>query len=76
MSELSSVAESERQLALERFRILRPHLEHGIALTVIAADPKTSPRRSKVWASFIRYCSIHKARIGGSGTSNPGRRFT
>ncbi len=38
MRELKSLAESERKIALDRYRILRPHLEDGKALSAVALE--------------------------------------
>ncbi len=37
-SGLTCVAEAARQRALERFGLLQPHLEQGVALTTVAAE--------------------------------------
>jgi len=38
MRDLTSLAESDRKIALDRYRILRPHLEDRKALSVVALE--------------------------------------
>jgi hypothetical protein len=38
MSQLASLSESARRIALERFRVLQPHLEQKRFLTQVARD--------------------------------------
>lgn len=52
--ELASLPESERQLALQRFRILQPHLEQAVTLTVAAAEAGIAYRTAKRWVSLYR----------------------
>ena len=42
MSELASFSESSRQTALQRFQLLRAHLEDGRSLAAVAREAKIS----------------------------------
>jgi putative transposase len=54
MVELASLSESDRHLALQRFHLLQPHLEQGVALTSVAAGAGLSYRTAKRWVSLYR----------------------
>lgn len=49
MAELTEFTESERQVALQRFQILRPHFEDGVALTAIANHQGQALRTLQRW---------------------------
>lgn len=49
MEELSGLRESLRKLALDRFRLLQPHLEEGRALRSLAIEAGISYRTAQRW---------------------------
>jgi putative transposase len=54
MRELASLAESDRKIALDRYQILRPHLECGRALTVVASEAGVAYSTAQRWVSLYR----------------------
>ena len=54
MQELASLAESVRKIALDRYRILRPHLEDGRALSVVASEAGVAYSTAQRWVSLYR----------------------
>jgi putative transposase len=54
MQELASLAESDRKIALDRYRILRPHLEDGRALSVVASEAGVAYSTAQRWVSLYR----------------------
>lgn len=65
MSELSALPESDRQKALERFRLIQPHLEAGTALTAVARDAGIPHRTAQRWvALYYRFGLPGLARKG------------
>ena len=66
MSELSALPEADRQRALERFRLLQPHLESGTALTIVARDACIPHRTAQRWVSLYK-------RFGLAGLTRKGR---
>jgi putative transposase len=54
MSELISLAESNRKIALERFRILQPHLQQGRALISVAKEAGVAYSTAQRWVSLYR----------------------
>lgn len=52
MSELAALPEADRQSALERFRLLQPHLEEGKALTLVAREAGIPYRTAQRWVSL------------------------
>jgi transposase-like protein len=54
MSELASFSESSRQSALQRFQLLRAHLEDGRSLAAIAREAKISYRTLQYWLERYR----------------------
>jgi putative transposase len=54
MQELASLAESDRKIALDRYRILRPHLEDGRALSVVASETGIAYGTAQHWVSLYR----------------------
>lgn len=54
MNELASLPEEARQIALERFRLLQPHLEQGRSLREVARDVKVAYRTAQRWVACYR----------------------
>ena len=54
VDELACFSEVSRQLAFERFELLRAHLEDGIALAAIAREAKLSYRTLQHWLERYR----------------------
>jgi putative transposase len=52
MGELSTLPEADRQEALERFWLIQPHLEEGMALTAVARDAGIPYRTAQRWVSL------------------------
>jgi putative transposase len=46
---LSSLTETERNLALERFRLIRPYLEDGVPLARVVQDKEITVRTAQRW---------------------------
>ncbi len=55
---LTELTETQRQLALERFRLLRPHLEEGKPLAQIAAQQNVPLRTLQRWAAHYRQTGL------------------
>jgi len=49
MDELASLSEEQRQQALERFRLLQPHLEQGRPLIQVAREAGIPFRTAQRW---------------------------
>jgi hypothetical protein len=47
--ELASLAESDRKIALDRYRLLRPHLEDGRTLSVVASEAGVAYSTAQRW---------------------------
>jgi putative transposase len=69
---LASLSESARKVALDRFRLLQPHLEQQRLLNLVARDAgiayRTAQRRMSAlratdWAIFVRNLCIGTGRI-------------
>jgi putative transposase len=54
MSALASFSDSSRQSALQRFQLLRVHLEDGRSLAAIAGEAKISYRTLQNWLERYR----------------------
>jgi putative transposase len=54
MGQLASLSESARTIALERFRILQPHLEQKRFLTQVARDAGVPYRTAQRWVMHYR----------------------
>src|SRR4051812_33305485 len=54
MSELISLPETHRRSALERFRLLQPHLEEGKALSLVAQQAGIPYRTAQRWVSLYQ----------------------
>ena len=54
MADLTEISDPDRERALERFRLLAPHIEQGVPLIQVAADAGTPLRTAKRWVSLYR----------------------
>jgi putative transposase len=72
MSELASFSESSRQSALQRFQLLRAHLEDGRSLAAIAREAKISYRTLQYWLE--RYRTSGLAALARKPRIDRGRR--
>jgi putative transposase len=54
MSELSRLPETDRQVALKRFRLLKPHIEDGQALVGVAREANVPYRTAQRWVALYR----------------------
>lgn len=54
ISALTALPDEQRQLALERFRLLQPHLEQGASLTALAQESGIPYRTAIRWVSLYR----------------------
>jgi transposase len=54
VAELASFSETSRQRALERFELLRAHLEDGRPLAAIAREARLSYRTLQYWLERYR----------------------
>ena len=54
VTELASFSETSRQRALERFELLRAHLEDGRPLAAIAREARLSYRTLQYWLERYR----------------------
>ncbi len=53
LSPLASLPEENRQTALERFRLIQPHLEEGHLLTQVAQQTGIPYRTAQRWVAFV-----------------------
>src|SRR2546423_692133 len=51
---LTDLSEEERSLALQRFRVLQPHLEDGVTLTALARTAGIPLRTAQRWVAQYR----------------------
>jgi putative transposase len=58
VSELASFSEHSRQSALQRFQLLRAHLEDGRPLAAIAREAKLSYRTRQYWLERFRISGL------------------
>src|ERR1022692_4918516 len=54
MDQLAGLTEEARKLAIDRFRLLRPHLEHDLPLKAVAAAAGIPFRTAQRWVSLYR----------------------
>ena len=54
MDQLAGLREEARKLALDRFRLIQPHLEDGRPLKLVAAAAKIPFRTAQRWVSLYR----------------------
>ncbi len=64
MRALTALSGTQRSRALERFRLLRPHLQEGVPLSEIAREQGVTQRTLERWV----------ARYRSEGLAGPGRR--
>lgn len=74
MSELSNLPEADRQQAVDRFRLLQPHLEGKRMLTVVAREAGIPYRTAQRWASL--YHRFGPAALARKGRGDRGGRRT
>ena len=72
MDELASLQESAREMALERFRIIQPHLEHDRSLSLIARTTKIPYRTIHRW--LTRYRRFGLAALARKAREDRGKR--
>jgi len=72
MSELASFSESSRQSALQRFQLLRTHLEDGRSLAAIAREANIPYRTLQYWLE--RYRTSGLAALARKPRIDRGRR--
>ena len=54
MDQLAGLTEEARKLALDRFRLLRPHLEDDSPLKLVAAEAEIPFRTAQRWVALYR----------------------
>lgn len=69
---LSGLTEEQRLEAMERFAVLRPHIEEGVPLTRAAADDGVPLRSARRW--LARYRSGGLPVLGRQARSDQGER--
>ena len=74
MDELTSLQESAREMALERFRIIQPHLEHDRSLSLIARTTNIPYRTMHRW--LTRYRRFGLAALARKAREDRGKRRT
>ena len=58
MIALASLSESARKIALDRFRLLQPHLEEKRPLKAVARDAGIEYRTAQRWVMRYRKCGL------------------
>lgn len=58
MHQLLELSETDREIALSRFRLLQPHLEEDKPLRVVAAEAGIPFRTAQRWAAQYRACGL------------------
>jgi putative transposase len=74
MDELASLQESAREMALKRFRIIQPHLEHDRSLSLIARTTKIPYRTIHRWLTQYRRFGL--AALARKAREDRGKRRT
>lgn len=69
---LATLSESDRQVALDRFRLLQPHLEQGTSLAAVASEAGLAYRTAVRWVSLYRRFGL--AALARKGRADRGRR--
>ena len=54
MDELAGLSEESRKLALDRFRLLQPHLEQSLPLRLLAAEAGIAFRTAQRWVALYK----------------------
>ncbi len=73
MSGLAGLSDADRQAAMRRFEILRPHLEHEVPLTRVATDAEVPLRTVQRW--LARYQSLGLIGLARTPRRLAGRRI-
>ena len=72
---LSDLSESERNLAFERFELLRPALEEGVPLARVARERGIALRTARRWAGQYRREGlaglVRRAEVTGENDASP-----
>jgi hypothetical protein len=66
MQELSGISEEARDLAMARFRLIQPYLEHKRSLHRVAADAKLCFRTAQRWVSQYHKLGLVARMTGGN----------
>jgi putative transposase len=74
MIALASLSESARKIALDRFRLLQPHLEGKRTLKALALDAGIGYRTAQRWVMRYRRCGL--AGLARNDRADRGRRRT
>ena len=72
MIALASLSESARKIALDRFRLLQPHLEEKRLLKAVARDAGIGYRTAQRW--MMRYRKYGLAGLARNGRVDRGQR--
>ena len=72
MPDLTGLSEEARQRAMERYEILRPHLEEGKALTAVAHEAGVPYRTAQRW--LARYQQSGLAALAPKPRTDRGER--
>ena len=72
MNELSAIPEASREIALERFELLRPHLEGARPLRTVALEASIPYRTAVRWTSGYRKDGL--AALARKGRTDQGVR--
>jgi putative transposase len=72
MIALASLSESARKVALDRFRLLQPHLEEKRPLRMVARDARIGYRTAQRWVMRYRKCGL--VGLARDDRSDRGRR--
>jgi putative transposase len=72
VDELSAIPQASREIALQRFELLRPHLEEARPLRTVASEGSIPYRTALCWASGYREDGL--AALARRGRSDQGGR--
>lgn len=72
LTALTALSDAERQLALERFRLLQPHLEQGVSLRGLTQQAGIPYRTALRWVSLYRRFGL--AALARKGRADKGAR--
>jgi len=72
MREFSTLPEEDQQRAMERYRLLQPHLEQGRALAEVAEEAGVPYRTARQWATLYRQSGL--AALAPQGRTDAGSR--
>jgi putative transposase len=65
MEDLLPLTEEDREIAMQRFRWLQPHLEENRSLRLVAAEAGLTFRTAQRWVSTTRRIEPNAQRRGG-----------